>query len=180
MCKLDIFSAIDNDYKTKDCDNIVGYGIKQQELRNYIESVTWYLKGSSASPYNKQNFYTCERSDTTTIEKCSSGNNGEYVNKVENRKIGLIYQSDYMYASGYYGSSDKTSSGRQNWIYKGPEWTITPNPTSDTYVINTGDGSSYSHAHSYFPKAIRPTFYLKSSIKIRSGDGTYNNPFIIG
>ena len=173
-----------NNYKTKDCSNVVGYGIQTQSLRNYIQPVTWYLKGYDSSSYSKQNFYTCERSDTTTISNCTSGNSGAYATKVENRSIGLMYVSDYLYASGYYASTNTATAseyyyGQQNWLYNGLEWTIIPQGSVSASAFNVSNGlvNSNSSINSY---ALRPTFYLKSTIKIKSGTGTIKNPFIIG
>ena len=173
-----------NNYKTKDCSDIVGYGIQTTNLRNYIQPVTWYLKGYNSNGYSKQNFYTCERSDATTITNCTSGNSGSYATKVTNKSIGLMYVSDYLYASGYYSSTATATGsaqyyGNQNWLYKGYEWTITPVGSGGTTAFLVLSGSVRSSS-AYYPYALRPTFYLKSTIKIKSGAGTFNNPYIIG
>ena len=172
----------DNNYKTKNCSKIVGYGIQTNELRNYIQPVTWYLKGSGAPfGYSKQNFYTCERSDTTTIRFCTSGNNGAYATKVEDKSIGLMYVSDYLYASGYYASTDTgqiTDYGQQNWLYNGYEWTITPKGNSGTDAF-TISNANVTFESTYIPNALRPTFYLKSKVMYESGTGSFNDPFII-
>ena len=175
----------DNNYKTKDCSKIIGYGIQTETLRNYIQPVTWYLKGYDSNSYSKQNFYTCERSDATTIENCTSGNYGANATKVTNKSIGLMYASDYMYASGYYASTDTTTGsayyyGQQNWLFNGYEWTITPHASSSNNAFLVYAGGFFGENHNSVPGAIRPTFYLKSAIIIKSGDGTFANPFVIG
>ena len=174
----------DNNYKTKNCSKIIGYGIQTADLRNYIQPVTWYLKGYNSNSYSKQNFYTCERSDTETISNCTSGNQGAYATKVEDKSIGLMYVSDYLYASGYYASTNTSTAaqyyyGQQNWLYNGYEWTITPQGSGSTTAFYVSNGFvSYGSTRS--PCALRPTFYLKSTIKIKSGAGTIKNPFVIG
>ena len=173
-----------NDEKTKDCSDIIGYGIQTTNLRNYIQPVTWYLKGYNSSEYSKQNFYTCERSDATTISNCSSGNQGAYATKVENKSIGLMYVSDYLYASSYYAitntaSASKQYYGQQNWLYNRSEWTMTPVGTSSTSAFEVSYGD-VSYINTYYPDALRPSFYLKSTIKIKSGSGTFKNPYVIG
>ena len=172
-----------NNYKTKDCSNIVGYGIQTANLRNYIQPVTWYLKGYNSNSYSKQNFYTCERSDTTTISNCTSGNSGGYATKVENKSIGLMYVSDYLYASGYYASTNTAQAsqqyyGQQNWLYNGYEWTMTPVGSGSTFSFNVHDGGVY-HSNAGTPYALRPTFYLKANVMYESGTGSFSDPYII-
>ena len=95
-----------------------------------------------------------------------------------------MYLSDYLYASGYYSSTDTTNQsasyyGNKNWLYKGDEWVLTPyasygnNPcfVSGGYTLNNGS------FHHYF---VRPTFYLKSSVYVTGGDGSFDNPFTLG
>ncbi|MBQ3421075.1 MAG: hypothetical protein IJH34_05305 [Romboutsia sp.] len=179
-------------YKSKNCSNIKGYGIQTTNLRNYIEDgITWYLKGLTGNGNTKQAFYTCERSDSTTVTNCYAGgtsSGGYYDTKIKdsNLKIGLMYASDYLYASGYIASADTStlaSSSKymnSNWLYNGLEWTITPignNATSAFYVDSAG---RVYNGHAYFGRGLRPTFYLKSTIKIKSGTGTFANPYIIG
>ena len=62
-------------YKTFSCSDIVGYGI-DSNLRDYIEEVTWYLKGYKSGGYSKQNFYLCERGLSTDTTNCMSANSG--------------------------------------------------------------------------------------------------------
>ena len=174
----------DNNYKTKNCSKIVGYGIQTNDLRNYIKPVTWYLKGYNSNSYSKQKFYTCERSDTTTISNCTSGNKRAYATKVENKSIGLMYVSDYLYASGYYASTNtefasKQDYGQQNWLYNGHEWTMTPESSSSDHAFNVFNGFIYFVSTSDVPYALRPTFYLKSKVMYESGTGSFKDPFII-
>ncbi len=94
-----------------------------------------------------------------------------------------MYLSDYLYASSYYTSSDTTgqtanSFGNKNWLYKGYEWTLTPNASyaSDVWYVNYGSADSTT---TYFPHSARPSFYLKSTVSISGGDGTFANPYIV-
>ena len=166
-------------YRTNDCTKIVGYGI-DSTYQNYIEDVTWYLYGYSKNKLSKQNFYLCERG---SYDGCTSGNSGAYAASTTG-KIGLMYVSDYMYASGYYSSSDTTTGytsnyGNKNWLYDGFEWMITPignNLTLSFNVNNFGNLNSSSTGYGY---GVRPTFYLKSSVQISGGTGTMDNPYTL-
>ncbi len=166
-------------YRTNSCSQIVGYGI-DESLRGYIETATWYLYGSDTKQ-SKQNWYLCERGGNS----CTGANNGAYSTSTD-AKIGLMYLSDYLYASSYYTSSDTTTTsnstyyfGNKNWLYKGYEWTLTPYASDSRYVWWVINGS-VNYITTYTPTSARPTFYLKSSVYVTGGDGSFDNPFTLG
>mgnify|MGYP006867912526 CR=1 FL=1 len=166
-----------NDYKTKDCSDIVNYGI-DSSLRGYIETTTWYLYGSNTNQ-SKQNWYLCERGGNS----CTSSGSGTGDTSTTS-KIGLMYLSDYLYASGYYSSTDTSTPDQfyfsnKNWLYKGHEWTITPFPTVAYGVWSIVFGRT-SGNDSNNPFASRPTFYLKSSVYVTGGNGSFDNPYTLG
>ena len=169
-----------NDYRTNDCSDIVGYGI-DPSLQNYIEDATWYLYGYSSTNLSKQNFYLCERGQ---YDGCTSANSGAYATSTT-AKIGLMYVSDYMYASGYYNSTNTTTGtssyyGNQNWLYKGYEWTITPRSNSSSYAFSVYiDGYVRNNGYASLGFGARPTFYLKSSVYVTGGTGTFSDPYTI-
>ena len=163
-------------YRTNGCTDIVGYGI-DPKYSGYIEDATWYLYGSGTGQ-SKQNWYLCERGGNSCT---TSGPNTGDASVIS--KMGLMYLSDYLYASGYYSSSDTTNQGNKyygnkNWLYKCNEWTQTPNASVADYVWRVVDGDSVN-GPSRFPSNSRPSLYLKSNIKISGGYGTYNNPYIL-
>ena len=113
-------------------------------------------------------------------------------------KIALMYVSDYEYAAspsawtlvGY--DSDKTKDYRAattiNWMAMDldADWTISPYTDDSGYSYSTtSDGNvimgSVGGNGAILPKgaAVRPTFYLNSSIKYLSGNGTQNSPIRI-
>ena len=163
-------------YRTNDCSDMVGYGIDSSGL-NSIETTTWHLNGSGTSQ-SKQNWYLCERGGNS----CTGANSGAYSTTTD-AKIGLMYLSDYLYASSYYTNSDTTTQnasyfGNKNWLYKGYEWTLTPYASYAyrVWFVNFGS-ASYSSTHT--PTFARPSFYLKSTVSISGGDGTFDNPYIV-
>ena len=163
-------------YRTNDCSDIVGFGI-DSNLTSYIEDATWYLYGSSTDQ-SKQNWYICERGGNS----CTSSGPSTGDTSVTS-KVGLIYLSDYLYASGYYASTDTTTQGtsyfgNKNWLYKGYEWTLTPYASDTNSVWLVFAGIAYGYDSDY-PYGSRPTFYLKSDVKISGGFGTYNNPYTL-
>ena len=162
--------------RTNDCSDIVGYGIDSSAL-NSIETTTWYLYGSGTAQ-SKQNWYLCERGGNS----CTGANKGAYSTSTD-AKIGLMYLSDYLYASSYYTSSDTTTQGtdyfgNKNWLYKGYEWTLTPYASASYIVWGVYFGSVSSNTAD-IPNSARPSFYLKSTVSISGGDGTFANPYTI-
>ena len=162
--------------RTNDCSDIVGYGIDSSAL-NSIETTTWYLYGSRNNQ-SKYNWYLCERGGNS----CTGANYGSYSTTTD-AKIGLMYLSDYLHASSYYTSSDTTTQdayyfGNKNWLYKGYEWTLTPLATNvlEVWRVYSGSAKRYSTGN---PSSARPSFYLKSTVSILGGDGTFANPYII-
>ena len=163
-------------YRTNDCSDIVGYGI-DPKYSSYIENATWYLYGSSKDQ-SKQNWYLCERGGNSCTASGQSTGDASVTSK-----MGLMYLSDYLYASGYNSSTNTNSQlddyyGNKNWLYKGFEWTQTPRAPGANLVWFVGRGEAYNR-ETYFSYWWRPSLYLKSDIKISEGYGTYNNPYIL-
>ena len=182
-----------------DCD-FTSTGIKDS-MKNLIDSAVWNT-GSQGSAYMLSNgkpsqFYEYERS-TNTGKICSSGAScNDTIERTTKwtGKIGLIYPSDYGYATS--GGSENTTrdtclntilfdwsrgSGCKDnsWIYDGEEsWTMMPYAAYDVanyvffisgYVNSVGVGNAYN---------VKPSAYLKSSVKIVSGSGSQDDPFVL-
>ena len=172
----------DNNYKTFSCSDIVGHGI-DSNLRNYIEEVTWYLKGYKTYSYSKQKFYLCERGLSTDTTNCMSANSGAYDASTIS-KIGLMYASDYLYASSYFADTSTTTAssgyyGNKNWLYKGNEWTITPKADIADNAFFVGSSGRVSNSHANNGYGVRPTFYLKSNVIVTGGSGTFDDPYTL-
>ncbi|MCI7241896.1 MAG: hypothetical protein MR550_05080 [Bacilli bacterium] len=181
-CSSWTYYSSNNNYKTFSCSDIVGHGI-DSNLRNYIEEVTWYLKGYNNYNYSKQNFYLCERGLSTDTTNCMSGNSGAY-DATTTANIGLMYVSDYLYASSYFADTATTTAssiyyGNKNWLYKGYEWTITPRADSADYAFYVRDDGFVDNSYSiaYDGSDVRPTFYLKSNVNVTGGSGTFEDPY---
>ena len=104
-----------------------------------------------------------------------------------------MYLSDYLYASGYYASTDTSTQGQhyfgnKNWLYKGYEWMLTPYASAANLVWHVSNGGVHyvgyvindiAYECSYSPYGSRPTFYLKSSVYVTGGNGSFDNPYTI-
>ena len=113
-----------------------------------------------------------------------SANSGAY-DASTTANIGLMYASDYLYASSYFADTATTTAssqyyGNKNWLYKGYEWTITPRADSASNAFNV-DYSGNVH-YIYLANngyGVRPTFYLKSNVIVTGGSGTFDAPYTL-
>ena len=185
------------------------------KLFSAIVNTKWHLGGAnytSSNIFNYQkitteNFYKAERSPyatSGTLQNLYSGN-PEYVFA----KVGLMYPSDYGYAT-FGGSttskancrakelfnwSDESYSDCKNndWLFTSQksswgsnetEWLLSPNAYNRVVASTlTADGYVYAYYDvSEYHLAVRPTFYLDSSILkiVGTGDGTKDNAYRVG
>ncbi len=143
--------------------------------QNKIATHAFKVGGMSySSSYTAKNYYDREvgsNSSSTT----------------DSMKIGLMYVSDYGFAaSNSYWTSilvDYSTSIRDNnWMYLGSiEWTISryPGVSSIAFYVSSA-GSVYNddgRVNSMF--AVRPSFYLNSSVNYVSGSGSSADPIRI-
>ena len=97
------------------------------------------------------------------------------------KKIGLMYVSDYGFAADPSGWTTKLSSYKsntsKNWLYLGSdEWTISRNSDNSYFafaVYSTGNVNYFNVLNSY---AVRPVFNLLSSTNYVSGSGSMSDP----
>ena len=108
----------------------------------------------------------------------------------ENAKIGLMYVSDYSYAAdpSYWTSQMYIINGQDyrlattsNWLYMGLyEWTISHDPDNRGFSFRM-----YPHGHAGIANAgtnfyaVRPVFYLSSTVSYAGGNGTIVSPIRI-
>ena len=167
---------------TTSCD-FTSTGLKNDTTRNAIESVVWNLGGVSSTALPVSTFYTEERGTTVYSGRP----------KTWTGKIGLMYPSDYGYATaGGSGTNRSTclSTLLHNWnhssdcysndyLYKSSyhQWTLAPYSSDARIVFSVrsyGDVINFD-AHTTF--GVRPAIYLKSNISVKSGDGTSKSPY---
>ena len=153
----------------------------QSGYRSMIANVTWYLGGYSSSSATAEAFYGYERGTTVYSGRPTSTTG----------YIGLRYLSDYGYSvlssscartTRLLSYNSSTCAG-ESWLYgKGIEWTITPGSAGDDEVcLVWNDGGVYIEGQtSDGGYSVRPVLYLDSSVYKIDGDGSLENPFIIG
>ena len=185
--------------------NFTSTGIKDK-LKSLISDAIWNTGANDGKTYTYNNiitskFYELERSDNTG-KICSSG---DYCNDPLGRttawvgKVGLMYPSDYGYATSggsttdratclntylnSWGGSSVSDCKNNDWLYDSSiQWTISPSADSSRvsfvfYVDNVGMVDCLNARASY---DVRPVVYLSQSVVIQSGDGSRGNPFILG
>ena len=194
---------------------LLGVSGVNSKLNTALVTSKWHLGGAnntSGSNYyteriTTENWYKAERSPyatSGTLQNLYSGN-PEYVFA----KVGLMYPSDYGYATVGGNTTNKTGCRAQalinwknssysdcknnDWVFKSitlvsngvknGEWIISPYASDSyfaSYLFSTGYVYGYNYVNDY-QFAVRPTFYLDSSIlKIVGGTGTSTDPYHIG
>ena len=153
----------------------------QSGYRGMIANVTWHLGGYSSTSATSSAFYGYERGTTVYSGRPTSTTG----------YIGLIYPSDYGYSvlasscarTTNLGSYNTAACAGQSWLYgKGFEWTLTPNSSYSTTVFllyHNGRLHNIDNSANY-GNGSRPVLYLDASVYKIDGDGSLNNPYIVG
>lgn len=144
--------------------------------KEMIESTKYYLGGSNNNTSNGENFYISEKSEHTY-----SGRSKNWTGQVA-----LMYTSDYIFTyslgvddSCYNNpSSCKNSTPSSGWLYRSGyhQWTLTPQssaPKNVFFIYSGGIIGSYTN----YSFGVLPVLYIKPNVKIKSGDGTIDNPY---
>ena len=160
------------------------------EAKNQIDTITWKLGGAkeifNSSTGLASHWYTYERGT-----EVFSGRSTEWQGKV-----GLMYPSDYGYATSggtsmnrasclakeLYNWSGASDCKNNDWLRKSAdvgEWILTPRSynSSSVFLVN---GGRVDHFSAYLRRVVRPSVYLISKTSILGGEGTLENPYEIG
>ena len=185
---------------TTSCD-FTTTGLKSN-LKSLIDEALWNTGSNGAETEYRaittSKFYELERSNNTG-KICASG---RYCNDPLGRttawvgKVGLMYPSDYGYATG--GGNYKreyclsqvlntwnTECYNDDWLYTSAnhQWTLTPIATSSdsnsAFMVSTL-GVVNAHTGAAGEWLVRPSVYLKSNVQILSGEGSSTDPFMLG
>ena len=186
--------------KTTSC-NFTSTGIKDK-LKTLISDVVWNTGASTTCYQITSKFYTEERG-TRNGKICTSGSTcNDTVERTTTwtGKVGLMYPSDYGYATsggsttdratclnkslGSWNSSSVSDCKNNDWLFEMGinQWTLSPRAYSSgaySAFFVTPDGNVY-YTDAYTNLAARPVVYLSSNVGVQSGDGSSSNPFILG
>ena len=150
------------------------------EYIDKIASVRWNL-GGIGGYMDVKSQYSNERG-TDHVSNTSDG-----VTRTDywDGKVGLMYPSDYGYASTdttCRGQLSSTNCKNNNWLFKEiDQWTLTPfiDRTGFCFSLIIGSNGNISNNNASAANAVHPVLYLKSSVKITGGTGTATDPYTI-
>ena len=166
----------------------------KQKYQNMISNSVWNIGGNGytgSAPYtlNLLTQYNRERNTITYQNSRPTTWTG---------KVGLIYASDYGYASTYTECHNNLRAGvtydkdsdtlyyanglckKDNWLYKSIwYWTISSYSNNDSTVYHVYGNGAGSFDNVCSSTSVFPSIYLKSNIKIASGTGEKSNPYIL-
>ncbi len=187
----------DKNGATTSCD-FTSNGLTET-AKNQIDTITWKLGGTadfeSSSNGLASHWYTYERG-TTVYE----GRPTEWQGKV-----GLLYPSDYGYATSggtnmnrasclatelynwrgadeFSSVADASDCYNNDWLLA-DQWTLTPDSDVSDRVFYV-DPRGHVFRSNFYPASaqspVRPSVYLISKTSILGGEGTLENPYEIG
>ena len=147
-----------------------------------IATTTWKVGGNTYDNIQYQPAKTAYQNEIVSPVTTNTTDNAT----TYSAKIGLMYASDYGFAASpsAWTASLNTYNGEAiknvNWMYMGLyEWTVS-RIADDAYVVfyvyNTGFVNNNS---ANFAIAVRPVFYLTSSVNYASGSGSATDPISI-
>ena len=159
-----------------------------QEAKEMINNAVWNLGGSSTyNDVTTDMFYERERKT-----EVYNNNPATWVGK-----IGIMYVSDYGYATGgnitdreeclktalynWYNADFSTDSCfKNNWLYnsKGTQWTIVSYPY-EFGVFRVYSNGGIGPNPTMYSDYVSPVSYLSSHIRITSGVGTKEQPYLL-
>ena len=163
-------------------------GLKNNTTRNAIEEVVWNLGGTGAYDISTASrFYGIERGKNVYANHATAWTG----------KIGLMYPSDYGYATSGGTTKDRSAClAKELYLWylsdfsdcKGndylfdanaDQWTMTPRSNFADYMFfGWYSGGSVSVSLAYpTDTVLRPALFLKSSILVDKGIGTSTDPY---
>ena len=161
-----------NDWASASLNTTLNSTFKTEKLSGFedkIASVTWRVSEYNASDGTAKTAYTAEITNATKTYGPENGTS----------KIGLMYVSDYGYATtpDYWTTKlfeyDKAKS--KDWLLLGSfEWLLSPNGLYHAWFVDRSGALSHNIVINTY--VVRPSFYLLSSVKYESGDGTASSP----
>ena len=153
-----------------------------ENAKSLIDKVKYNLGGTSLyEGLYADDYYNYERGSSVY-----SGNSTYW-----NGYVGLIYPSDYMYASdlnlckksGYDFSLDEDNCLNTDWLYKSSisYWVMLSRSDDNEATFNVfSDGFIYDYNYVYESHNVYPVVFVKSSIGIIDGSGKQKDPYILG
>ena len=155
----------------------------KEEWANKIADTTWKVGGNTENNIYSQPAKTVYQNEVVNPVTTNSQDNAT----TYSAKVGLMYASDYGFAAAPSAWTTQLSSYKGeaiknvNWMYMGlDEWTISRNADVSYYAFSVDNpGHLYYSMVGNLAFAVRPVFYLSSSVNYVSGSGTAADPISI-
>ena len=154
-----------------------------ETTKGKMAETTWKVGGNAHSNIYEQPAKTAYQNEVVNPVP------GEYYEGAETEykaQIGLMYASDYGFAAAPSAWTtnlidyDGTAIKNTNCMFLGSvEWTISRDAANDSLVFVVPDWGSLLSSDASYAYAVRPVFYLTSSITYESGNGTKTDPIRI-
>ena len=162
-----------NDWAKASLNTTLNSTFKTEKLSGFedkIAEVSWKVSGSGVVNATAKTLYMAEITSST---------------KTVTSKIGLMYPSDYGYAiTPDYWTTDlvghESTLYQKDWLYLGTtEWLLPPYSANSTFAWFVWESGFVYFNNNYgvsYEQAVRPSFYLLSSVQYDSGTGTMSDP----
>ncbi len=144
--------------------NNIWYPTISSNYRNMIVDGTYYLGSYNLNTHYKNTICQDSNLDVVKVKNCTKYNdaNHVYVGKVGLVRIGEMFAAQQL----DYESSPPTL------------WTLTPFDDVENRIVHESN-TLWHHATWGGYHVVHPTLYLKDNVKISSGTGLFNSPFVI-
>ena len=151
--------------------------------KNMVEETTYNLGGIDSTDKTVDEIYAMENGTDVY---------SDHPEVSDSIHIALMYPSDYGYSMktgdgfcestpGYYFSGDECKANG-TWLYNGgrTEWLLTPYSGDGFNASNVYSSGYLNYSNNVnYSRSVRPSLYLKSSVKIAGGEGTEDNPYTL-
>lgn len=158
----------------------------QSPFKEMIRNSAWNIGNVAYSglwSYDAKALYSSERGTTALVQP-----------SMWTGSVGLLYMSDYVFATGGINNTDRYSCLDDLWWSSTPDchsnnwlqfaqnnWTLTLNSYASSYsayyLTNTEDIGENKSVYEY--AMATPVLYLDENVKFVSGSGTKEDPYIL-
>ena len=160
------------------------YNTLSSDAKNMIGTTKYYLGGYNSSEMTTDIMWQYERKNGSNKAGYYYGTNPITQNDT-NKKIAIMYASDYGYAASktctsnlYSYSSSINCKTTNNWLDKGAStWLLSQYSGNSSRVFLMSLSSYVGNNDVTFEYVIRPVLSLSSNVKISSGNGTTSSPY---
>ena len=172
------------------------YNTLTTDAKSMIGTTKYYLGGYSSLSITSDIIWQYERKKSNGSEcdypfnynECYFYKTNPIMQNDANKKIALMYFSDYGYAASkectsnfniYSGSQSCVTTN--NWLGKSAKtWLLTQSSDEDYYafMVDAYGGVSSADVNRY-EFAVRPVLSLSSNVKISGGEGTSQKPYML-